>query len=249
MRKNPLILMRHGQSQWNLENRFTGWHDVDLTVQGAEEARRCGELLLKEGVLVDEAYTSLLKRAIRTLWITLDVLDRMWVPVTRTWALNERHYGALTGMDKKEMLSKHGEEQVHRWRRGYAVRPPALADSDPRHPKFDPRYANLGSSCPATESLADTVARVVPYYEEHIKPSVAAGKTVLVAAHGNSLRALVMHLEGMSEEEVTEFNIPTGFPMVVRFDDQMRYSGRRYLGDAKAVEAAVSGVKNQTKKG
>ena len=248
MRKNHLILMRHGQSQWNLENRFTGWHDVDITEQGAAEARRGGELIRQAGFPIDEAHTSLLKRAIRTLWISLDVLDRMWVPVTRTWALNERHYGGLTGMDKKEMLSKHGEEQVLAWRRGYAVRPPALEATDPRHPRFDPRYADLGDACPATESLADTVARVVPYYETCVRPALAVGKNVLVVAHGNSLRALVMYLENMSEAEVTEFNIPTGFPMVVSFDQRLNYHGREYLGDQRAIEAAISGVKNQTGK-
>lgn len=246
MHSNPLILMRHGQSQWNLENRFTGWQDVDITEAGREEARRCGELIRDLGTPVDEAYTSLLKRAIRTLWIALDVLDRMWIPVHRSWTLNERHYGALTGMDKREMLERHGPDQVHLWRRGFAVRPPPLPLDDPRHPRFDPRYRDLGDLCPATESLADTVARVVPYYESAIRPSLAAGRRVLVAAHGNSLRALVMHLEGMSEEEVTEFNIPTGFPLVIDFDRSLRMSSRRYLGDPAAVQAAIAGVKNQT---
>ena len=245
---HQLILMRHGQSQWNLENRFTGWHDVDLTEQGREEAALGGDLLKAEGLCIDEAHTSVLKRAIRTLWITLDTLDRMWIPVHRSWALNERHYGALTGLDKKETLQKHGAEQVQVWRRSYATPPPPLEEDDPRHPHHDPRYRVLGDLCPATESLKETVARVVPYYKECILPSVLSGKTLLIAAHGNSLRALVMKLQGMSEEEVVSFNIPTGFPIVVDLDKEGDYLGRRWLGDPAAIEAAIAGVKNQTGK-
>ncbi len=245
---SDLVLLRHGQSQWNLENRFTGWYDCDLSEAGREEARRAGQLLLDEGLEVDLAYTSLLKRAIRTLWIGLDVMDRMWVPVSRTWLLNERHYGALTGLNKAQAVQDHGDEQVHQWRRGYAVRPPALAADDERHPRHDPRYRELGPErAPATESLADTVARVVPYWDEVISEQVAAGRTVAIAAHGNSLRALVMHLDGLDEESITKLNIPTGFPLVYSFDDQMKVTGSRYLGDPAEIEAAVHGVANQTK--
>lgn len=243
-----LVLLRHGQSQWNLENRFTGWYDCDLSDQGQKEAKRSGELLKAEGLACDVAYTSLLKRAIRTLWISLDVLDRMWIPVHRTWLLNERHYGALQGLNKAESVREHGEEQVHQWRRGYAVRPPELADDDDRHPRHDPRYASLGDRAPGTESLADTVERVVPYWESTIAPDVARKKTVIIAAHGNSLRALVKHLDGLDDEAITKLNIPTGFPLVYTFDDAMAVQGSRYLGDASEVEAAIHGVANQTKK-
>ncbi|MAB91659.1 MAG: 2,3-diphosphoglycerate-dependent phosphoglycerate mutase [Planctomycetes bacterium] len=244
-----LVLLRHGQSQWNLENRFTGWYDCDLSEQGRHEARRSGELLKAEGLGCDVAYTSLLKRAIRTLWISLDVLDRMWIPVHRTWLLNERHYGALTGLNKAESVEEHGADQVHQWRRGYEVRPPALNEDDERHPLHDPRYASLGAArTPGTESLADTVARVVPYWESTIAPDVASGKTVIVAAHGNSLRALVMHLDGMDNEAITKLNIPTGFPLVYTLDEGMAVRGSRYLGDPSEIEAAIHGVANQTKK-
>jgi len=243
-----VVLLRHGQSQWNLENRFTGWWDVDLSDRGREEARRAGELLEEAGILPDAAHTSLLKRAIRTLWMSLDVLDRMWIPVTRTWLLNERHYGALTGLNKAESVKEHGAEQVHQWRRGFAVRPPALDPGDERHPSHDPRYQAIGEEAqPGTESLDDTIRRVVPYWESSIKPDLAAGKTVVVAAHGNSLRALVMHLDGLSAEDVTKLNIPTGFPLVYSFDDDLHATGSEYLGDAAEIEAAISGVANQTK--
>lgn len=243
-----LILLRHGQSQWNLENRFTGWWDVDLSDQGRREARRAGELLKAEGLLPDVAYTSLLKRAIRTLWVVLDVTDRMWIPVIRTWLLNERHYGALTGLNKAESVEEHGPDQVHQWRRGFAIRPPALEPDDERHPSHDPRYQAIGPEAqPGTESLEDTIGRVVPYWESTMKADVAAGKTVVIAAHGNSLRALVMHLDGLGEDEITKLNIPTGFPLVYEFDDAMKPTGSRYLGDAAEVEAAISGVANQTK--
>jgi 2,3-bisphosphoglycerate-dependent phosphoglycerate mutase len=243
-----LVLLRHGQSQWNLENRFTGWHDCDLSERGRQEAHRSGELLKTEGLACDVAYTSLLKRAIHTLWIALDVLDRMWIPVHRTWLLNERHYGALTGLNKAESVKEHGEEQVHQWRRGYGVRPPALTEDDDRHPRHDPRYANLAEGqAPGTESLADTVARVIPYWEATIAPDVASGKTVVIAAHGNSLRALVKHLDGMDDEAITKLNIPTGFPLVYTFDDAMAVKGSRYLGDASEIEAAIHGVANQAK--
>ena len=243
-----LVLLRHGQSQWNLENRFTGWHDCDLSDAGRQEAERAGELLRAGGLSPDVAYTSLLKRAIRTLWIAMDVMDRMWIPVQRTWILNERHYGALTGLNKAESVKEHGPDQVHQWRRGYAVRPPALSQDDERHPRHDPRYAGLDEhQLPATESLQDTVARVVPYWETTIAPDVAAGKTVVIAAHGNSLRALVKHLDGVDDEAITALNIPTGFPLVYSFDAEMNVAGSRYLGDASEVEAAIHGVANQTR--
>lgn len=243
-----LVLLRHGQSRWNLENRFTGWYDCDLSERGREEARRSGELMKAEGLACEVAYTSLLKRAIHTLWISLEVLDRMWIPVHRTWLLNERHYGALTGLNKSESVKEHGEEQVHQWRRGYAVRPPAMAEDDHRHPRHDPRYASLAAGqAPGTESLADTVARVIPYWESTIAPDVASGKTVLIAAHGNSLRALVKHLDGMDDDAVTKLNIPTGFPLVYTLDDEMAVLGSRYLGDASEIEAAIHGVANQAK--
>jgi 2,3-bisphosphoglycerate-dependent phosphoglycerate mutase len=246
---SQLVLLRHGQSTWNLENRFTGWQDVDLSEQGRLEAERAGLLLAEEGFQFDHAYTSVLKRAIRTLWIALDVMDQMWVPVTRAWVLNERHYGALTGLDKKETMERHGADQVQEWRRGFAVRPPPMTDDDPRHPRFDPRYRGLEEEQrPATESLADTCARVIPYWESTLRPEVAAGQSLLVVAHGNSLRALVKHLDGLSEDVITGLNIPTGFPLIYTFDDEMRVLGHRYLGDPAEVEAAIKGVANQTKK-
>lgn len=244
-----LVLLRHGQSAWNLENRFTGWHDVDLSEKGLEEAQRAGELLVAEGLQFDHAYTSLLKRAIRTLWISLDALDQMWLPVTRDWALNERHYGALTGLDKVEAVKEHGEAQVHQWRRGFAVRPPALDVDDPRHPRADRRYKDIPAAIlPATESLADTRERVMPFYERQILPLLKKGGSALVAAHGNSLRALLMHLDGLDEEAIAKVNVPTGFPLLFRFDDKMKVVERRYLGDEEEVRAAIEGVANQTKK-
>ncbi|MAG56747.1 MAG: 2,3-diphosphoglycerate-dependent phosphoglycerate mutase [Planctomycetes bacterium] len=242
-----LVLLRHGQSTWNLENRFTGWWDVDLSDRGRDEARRSGELLEAEGYRFDGAYTSVLKRAIRTLWISLDVLDQMYVPIELTWILNERHYGALTGLDKKKAVAEHGDEQVHQWRRGFAVRPPALDEDDERHPRHDPRYAALGDQAPATESLADTCDRVLPFWESTIAPRVRAGEILVIAAHGNSLRALVMHLDGLSEDEIAQRNIPTGFPLVYTFDGDLEVQRSRYLGDPAEVEAAIKGVVSQTK--
>ena len=242
-----LVLLRHGQSTWNLEKRFTGWTDVDLSEQGVQEARSAGALLRDNGFDFDRCYTSLLTRAIRTLCIALEELDRRWLPVEKDWHLNERHYGDLQGKNKVETARTLGEEQVHAWRRGYAVRPPALAADDPRHPRFDPRYRNLpADKLPATESLADTVARVVPYYKETILPAVRDGQRVLVAAHGNSLRALCMHLDKLGEEAVTKLNIPTGIPLVYSLDENLEVTGSRYLGDAEAAAKAAAAVASET---
>lgn len=249
-----VVLLRHGQSQWNLENRFTGWTDVDISDKGYIEASAAGELLKKEGYTFDIAYTSVLKRAIRTLWITLDKLDLMWIPVVRSWRLNERHYGALQGLNKAETAEKHGDEQVHIWRRSYDVRPPELEESDERHPMHDPRYSaemmNDGlpnSQVPGTECLQDTVARFVPYWEEVIVPSIKSGKKVLLAAHGNSLRSLVKYLDNISDEEIPSLNIPTGIPLVYELDEDMKPIKHYYLGDQEAAEAAVAAVAAQAK--
>src|SRR5579864_6997718 len=234
-----LILVRHGQSVWNVENLFTGWHDVDLSDQGRKEAAQAGRELLQEKLAVDIAFTSVLKRAIRTLWIVLDEMDRMWVPVERSWRLNERHYGALQGLNKAQTVEKHGEAQVKIWRRSYDIPPPPLGLDDPRHPRFDPRYAGVdAASLPAAESLKDTLSRVLPYWESRIVPELRAGKDVLIVAHGNSLRALVKMLDLMSESDIVEFNIPTGIPMLYELDEQLQPKGRRFLGDAAAVAAA-----------
>ena len=245
-----LILIRHGQSAWNLENRFTGWTDVVFTETGAAEAKQAAKDIQAEGVQLDVAFTSVQKRAIRTLWIVLDELDLMWLPVTKAWQLNERSYGALQGLNKAETLEKHGEAQVKLWRRGYAVEPPALAEDDPRHPRFDRRYAGLKpEEIPATESLAKTLARVLPYWEAHILPHLHAGRNVVVAAHGNSLRALVKHLDQISDDDITELNIPTGIPRLYEFDDQMNILDRRYLGDPAAAQAAAEAVAKQASAG
>jgi 2,3-bisphosphoglycerate-dependent phosphoglycerate mutase len=245
-----LVLLRHGQSTWNLENLFTGWTDVDLTAQGREEARAAGQLLLERGFEFDVAFTSVLKRAIRTLWILMDGMDRMWIPVERDWRLNERHYGALQGLDKAETTAKYGVEQVKIWRRSYDVPPSPLAADDPRHPKFDPRYRRiLPSALPATESLKDTLVRVVPCWQERIAPALAAGADVLVVAHGNSLRALVKMLEGMSDSAIVEFNIPTGVPIYYELDSSQRPAGpRQFLGDAATIEAAAKAVAAQAER-
>ncbi len=244
-----LVLLRHGQSTWNLENRFTGWTDVDLSEQGFEEARTAGLVLREEGFTFDIAYTSLLKRAIRTLWLVMDELDLMWIPVHRSWRLNERHYGALQGLNKAETAQKHGEKQTKIWRRSYDVPPPALEADDERHPRRDRRYADLTEDeLPRTECLKDTVERFLPYWHDNIAPDVRAGKRVLIAAHGNSLRALVMYLDGLSEKEVVELNIPTGIPLVYELDDALAPKGRRYLGDPEAVERATRAVANQLQK-
>lgn len=242
-----LVLLRHGQSDWNLKNLFTGWTDVDLTEKGVAEAAESARLLAAEGLEFDIAFTSVLKRAIRTLWIVMDCMDRMWVPVHRAWELNERHYGALQGLDKKETVARHGAEQVQTWRRSYATPPPPLEADDPRHPAHDPRYAGIDPArLPASESLKDTLARVQPYWEQTIVPSIRAGNRVLIAAHGNSLRALVKMLDGMSEEDIVGFNIPTGVPLVYELDDKLNSLGRDFLGDPEAVAAAAQAVANQT---
>lgn len=241
-----LVLCRHGQSDWNLKNLFTGWTDVDLTEKGVEEARAAGKALAEAGFKFDIAYTSLLKRAIRTLWLMLDEMDRMWIPVERDWRLNERHYGALQGLNKAETSQKYGDEQVHIWRRSYSTPPPALDADDERHPSHDPRYAGI-DNLPATESLATTLDRVRPVWENDIAPKLKAGKDVLIAAHGNSLRALVKLLDGISDEEITGFNIPTGIPLAYELDDDLKPISRNFLGDPEAVAKATAAVANQAK--
>lgn len=241
-----LVLLRHGESTWNKENRFTGWTDVDLSETGLDEAHEAGRLLRAESIRFDVAHTSVLKRAIRTLWIALDDLDQMWCPVRNSWRLNERHYGALQGLNKAEMAVKFGEAQVKLWRRSYDVPPPALADDDVRFPGRDPRYADLpDAEVPRAESLKDTVARFLPYWESTIAPDLRAGKCVLVAAHGNSLRALVKYLDGVSDEEIVGLNIPTGAPLVYDLDDALRPRSSRYLGDPSRVAAAMAAVAAQ----
>lgn len=244
-----LILIRHGQSTWNVANLFTGWVDVDLSEVGREEAIQAGRELLAEKLTPDLAFTSVLKRAIRTLWLILDTTDRMWIPVERCWRLNERHYGALQGLDKAQTVAQHGEAQVKLWRRSYDIPPPPLDFDDPRHPRFDPRYAHIDPThLPASESLKDTLARVLPEWETRLVPALRAGSTVLVVAHGNSLRALVKMLDHMSESDIVEFNIPTGIPILYEFDEQMLPLGRRFLGDATAIAAAQEAVRRQAEK-
>ncbi|HEX3846883.1 MAG TPA: 2,3-diphosphoglycerate-dependent phosphoglycerate mutase [Steroidobacteraceae bacterium] len=244
-----LILVRHGQSVWNVENLFTGWYDIDLSERGLAEAKQAGVELRSANLWPNLAFTSVLKRAIRTLWLILDTTDRMWLPVERSWRLNERHYGALQGLDKAQTVAKHGEAQVKIWRRSYDVPPPPLALDDPRHPRFDVRYADVDPRLlPAAESLKDTLARVLPYWEQRIVPELRAGKNVLIVAHGNSLRALVKMLDGMSESDIVEFNIPTGVPIVYELDEQLQSRGRRFLGDPAAIAAAQDAVKRQTEK-
>jgi 2,3-bisphosphoglycerate-dependent phosphoglycerate mutase len=241
-----VILIRHGESEWNKENRFTGWTDVPLSEKGEAEAREAGKLLKNEGILFDLAFTSVLKRAIKTLWLTLEEMDLMWIPVTRSWRLNERHYGALQGLDKAETAAKYGDEQVKIWRRSYDVRPPLLEKNDERHPGKDPRYASLApAELPDGECLADTVARVLPYWEETIVPEIRAGKKVVIAAHGNSLRALVKYLDAISEKDVLELNIPTGVPLLYELGADMKPLEHRYLGDQEAIAKAQAAVANQ----
>jgi 2,3-bisphosphoglycerate-dependent phosphoglycerate mutase len=241
-----LVFCRHGQSDWNLKNLFTGWTDVELTDKGRSEATAAGQLLHELDFKFDIAFTSVLKRAIHTLWIMLDEMDRVWIPVVRDWRLNERHYGALQGLDKAETSAKYGDEQVHIWRRSYATPPPALEIDDERHPSHDIRYAGI-SPLPATESLATTLERVLPCWEEVIAPQLRDGKNVLVAAHGNSLRALVKMLDNISEEEITGFNIPTGIPLAYELDDDLKPLSREFLGDPEAIAAATAAVANQAK--
>jgi 2,3-bisphosphoglycerate-dependent phosphoglycerate mutase len=245
---HTIVLIRHGESVWNKENRFTGWKDVPLSEHGHAEAIAAGKLLKAEGFTFDEAYTSVLKRAIRTLWHVMEQMDLMWVPVTRSWKLNERHYGALQGLNKAETAAKHGEDQVKVWRRSYDIPPPALEMSDERWPGHDRRYAGLSESeLPVTECLKDTVERVVPYWNTEIAPKIKMGRRLVIAAHGNSLRALVKHLDGISDQDIVELNIPTGMPLVYELDSKLRPVSRRYLGDAAAVEAAMAAVAAQGK--
>jgi 2,3-bisphosphoglycerate-dependent phosphoglycerate mutase len=243
-----IVLLRHGESAWNLDNRFTGWTDVDLTPKGIEEAGESGRLLLEAGYTFDVAYTSVLKRAIRTLWIVLDRMDLMWIPVHRSWRLNERHYGALQGLNKAETAAQHGEAQVKLWRRSYDVPPPALTEDDPRHPGRDRRYAALtAAELPLTESLKHTVARFLPYWHETIAPSVRDGKRVLIAAHGNSLRALVKYLDNISEQDIVELNIPTGVPLVYELDADLKPLRHYYLGDQDEIRKRAEAVARQAK--
>lgn len=243
---HTLVLLRHGESTWNRENRFTGWTDVDLSEKGIEEAREAGRLLKEGGFVFDASYTSLLKRAIRTGWMALDALDLLWTPVYRDWRLNERHYGALQGLNKAETAAKHGEAQIKIWRRSYDIPPPPLSADDPRHPSHDPRYAKLDpGQLPLTESLEDTVARFLPYWHGTIAPAIRAGERVLIAAHGNSLRALVKYLDEVSDEAIVELNIPTGIPLVYELDQQLKPIKSFYLGDADKVRMAAEAVAKQ----
>ena len=245
MRK--LVLLRHGESTWNKENRFTGWTDVDLSERGVAEAKEAGRLLREGGYVFDIAYTSVLKRAIRTLWIALDVLDLMWIPEEKNWRLNERHYGALQGLNKAETAAKHGEAQTKIWRRSYDIPPPPLAPDDPRHPSRDPRYKDLApNELPLTESLEDTVARFLPYWHGTIAPAIESGRRVVIAAHGNSLRALVKYLDNIPDAEIVELNIPTGIPLVYELADDLQPVRHYYLGDPAAATAAAARVAAQT---
>ncbi|MEJ5265732.1 MAG: 2,3-diphosphoglycerate-dependent phosphoglycerate mutase [Bacteroidales bacterium] len=243
-----IVLLRHGESVWNKENRFTGWTDVDLSEKGIEEARNAGRVLKQEGYTFDLAFTSTLKRAIRTLWLATDEMDLLWIPVIKSYTLNERHYGALQGLNKAEMAAKHGEEQVKIWRRSYDVPPPALDENDPRHPRFDVRYKDVDPKfLPATESLKDTVARVVPFWESTIAPEIKKGKKIIIAAHGNSLRALVKYLDNISDKDILELNIPTGIPLVYELDANLQPIQHYYLGDQEAIRKAMESVANQGK--
>jgi 2,3-bisphosphoglycerate-dependent phosphoglycerate mutase len=245
---HKIVLLRHGESAWNKENRFTGWTDVDLTEHGRKEAIRAGRLMKEAGFRFDVAFTSVLKRAIRTLWMALDEMDLMWIPVHNSWRLNERHYGALQGLNKAETAQKFGEEQVHLWRRSYDVPPPALDPQDPRHPGSDPRYGSLSrSELPLTECLKDTVQRFLPFWSGAIAPQVASGKNVIIAAHGNSLRSLVKYLDNVSDEDIVGLNIPTGIPLVYELDDALKPQAHYYLGDPDEVAAAAQAVANQAK--
>jgi 2,3-bisphosphoglycerate-dependent phosphoglycerate mutase len=245
---HKVVLLRHGESTWNKENRFTGWTDVDLSEKGVGEAHKAGQTLKKEGYTFDIAYTSVLKRAIRTLWITLDEMDLMWIPVIRNWRLNERHYGALQGLNKAETAQKFGEDQVKIWRRSYSTQPPALEKTDERYPGKDPRYSDLTEKeLPLTECLKDTVARFVPYWEETITKSIKERKKVLIAAHGNSLRALVKYLDNIPEDEIVSLNIPTGIPLVYELDNSLKSLKSYYLGDPEEIKKLTAAVANQGK--
>ena len=244
-----LVLLRHGESTWNKENRFTGWTDVDLSGKGVEDAREAGRTLHREGYTFDLAFTSVLKRAIKTLWLALEEMDRMWIPVHNSWRLNERHYGALQGLNKLETVERHGSEQVKIWRRSYDIRPPALSPDDPRAPHGDPRYTALRpEELPLTESLKDTVERVLPFWDTSIAPAIQSGANVLVASHGNSLRALIKYLDNLSEEQIVGVNIPTGIPLIYELHDDLKPIRRFYAGDPAAVERATQAVADQTRK-
>ncbi|MGH8726583.1 MAG: 2,3-diphosphoglycerate-dependent phosphoglycerate mutase [Burkholderiales bacterium] len=245
---NKIVLLRHGQSIWNMENRFAGWVDVDLTEQGVAEARAAGRLLKAEGFVFDIAYSSLLRRAIKTLWMALDEMDLLWIPIDLSWRINERHYGALTGLNKAETAAKFGEKQVLLWRRSYDVPPPALTPDDPRNPANDRRYKLL-AQIPRTESLRDTVARFLPYWNEVIAPAVQARKRIIISAHGNTLRALVKHLDKISDDDILNLNIPTGAPLVYELNDKLKPIRHYYLGDKKRIERAAEAVANQGKAG
>lgn len=243
-----LVLLRHGESIWNKENRFTGWTDVDLTPKGMEEARSAGQILRENGFVFDIAYTSVLKRAIRTLWITLDQMDQMWVPVNLTWRLNERHYGALQGLNKAETAARYGDKQVLLWRRGYDIQPPALTNDDGRYPGFDLRYSHLTpEEIPLTESLKDTVIRFLPYWDQTIVPQVKSGQRIIIVAHGNSLRALIKYLDKVSDDDIVHYNIPTGVPLVYELDDNLEPIRNYYLGNSAEIEEAMLAVTNQAK--
>lgn len=244
-----VVLLRHGESSWNRENRFTGWTDVPLTDKGVEEAKSAGRILKEEGYVFDEAHTSVLKRAIKTLWLALEEMDLMYVPISHSWRLNERHYGALQGLNKAETAERHGEEQVLLWRRSYDVPPPPLEAADARHPSHDPRYKGLNpSDIPASECLKDTVARFLPYWHQVVVPRIKLGKRVILTAHGNSLRALVKYLDNISDEEILKLNIPTGVPLAYELDKDLKPISSRYLGDPEAVAKAAQDVANQAKK-
>jgi len=244
-----VVLLRHGESTWNKENRFTGWTDVDLSDKGREEAVEAGRVLLREGYVFDVAFTSVLRRAIKTLWLALEELDLMWIPIHNSWRLNERHYGALQGLNKAETAEKHGMDQVKIWRRSYAIQPPALTKDDERYPGKDPRYNNLKpEEIPLTEALKDTVARFLPYWHETIAPAVREGRRVIIAAHGNSLRALVKYLDNVSDDDIVGLNIPTGIPLIYELEDDLKPIRSYYLGDQEAVEKAAKAVADQLKK-
>jgi len=246
---HKVVLLRHGESDWNKENRFTGWTDVDLSEKGIAEAKEGARVLREQGYTFDVAYTSVLKRAIRTLWIVMDDMDLMWIPVYRSWRLNERHYGALQGLNKAETAEKFGEQQVKIWRRSYDIRPPALEKSDPRYPGNDPQYRDLSEQeLPLTECLKDTVARFLPYWHETIAPAVKSGQRVLISAHGNSLRALVKYLDDIPDEDIVGLNIPTGMPLVYELDESLRPLKSYYLGDPEQVKKAMEAVAAQGKK-
>lgn len=245
-----IVLVRHGESVWNKENLFTGWTDVDLSEKGRAEAKAGGELLKAEGFVFDLAFTSVLKRAIRTLWIIMDEMDLMWIPVVNAWQLNERHYGALQGLNKAQTAAQYGDDQVLIWRRSYDIPPPVLEKTDPRYPGFDPRYASLApEELPLTESLKETVARVIPYWHAQVVPEIVAGKRIIIAAHGNSLRALVKYLDNVSNQDIVELNIPTGMPLVYELDEALKPIRHYYLGDEESVRQAMQAVANQGKAG